>query len=70
VKETVSDYRNIQQYNETALQDAVANVGPIAIAIDSSSWTFQFYSSGLFLILYLSANFMVFDALKCKLKRL
>jgi hypothetical protein len=41
---------NIPEGDERALQNAVVNVGPVAIGIDSSSPAFQFYSKGMFLV--------------------
>ena len=34
--------------DEGALQTAVANVGPISVAIDASTWSFHHYHSGVF----------------------
>lgn len=45
VKATVSGYRTIQQ-SETALKEAVANVGPVSVAIDASQKSFQSYRGG------------------------
>jgi len=44
----VSGYVGILKGNQTVLKDAVANVGPIAAALDAASIYFQFYSRGIF----------------------
>lgn len=44
---TVNGYKNIIPKNETDLQYAIANIGPISVAIDATE-ALQFYSSGVF----------------------
>ena len=45
---TISSWVEITQGDEAEMEDAVANIGPIAIAIDASHFSFQLYSSGVY----------------------
>lgn len=45
---TIQDFVTLPSGNETLLMLALANVGPIAIAIDASQPTFQNYKSGVY----------------------
>ena len=43
---TCSGYELFVMPNETALQELVANVGPLAVAIDANRTSFMLYESG------------------------
>ena len=52
----LSSYVDIRTGSESALQDAVANVGPVAVAIDASNFSFQLYSGGVYNEAYCSSS--------------
>merc|ERR1712110_189753 len=45
---TDTGYTDVAQQDESALQSAIATVGPISVAIDASHSSFQLYRSGVY----------------------
>jgi len=44
----IQNFADIPTGNETALAIAIANVGPVSVAIDASQSSFQFYETGVY----------------------
>jgi cathepsin L len=54
---TVTGFTNIKSKDESALQEAVANIGPISVAIDSSHNSFQLYKEGgMYFVVFILAG--------------
>ncbi|KAG8013306.1 Cathepsin L [Nibea albiflora] len=45
---TCTGYTDVKRFDEDALKEAVATIGPVSIAIDASHYTFRFYQSGVY----------------------
>lgn len=45
---TIHGFKDIPRGNELKLQEAIATIGPVAIAIDASHPSFQHYDSGIY----------------------
>jgi len=56
----VTGYTNITSKDENALQQAVATIGPITVAVDSSHPSFQLYKSGsMYLLFFIVSSSMI-----------
>ena len=43
-----TDYAWVSRGSEAALQEAVANIGPVAVTVDASQFSFQLYTGGIY----------------------
>lgn len=57
---TVTGFIDIRSKDESALQEAVATIGPISVAIDASHNSFQLYKQGGMYTLVLNKFFHLF----------
>jgi hypothetical protein len=44
----VRGHGQIPGADETAMKRVVAEIGPVAVGVDSSNWSFLFYSDGVY----------------------
>lgn len=44
----VTGYVDLPKGDEIALQEAVANVGPVSVAVENSGMGYRFYGSGMY----------------------
>jgi cathepsin L len=55
---TIDAYATVSTGSELALQTATANIGPVSVAIDASSYEFQFYSDGVYVDTTCTSTFL------------